>query len=196
MWTSARLSLPTPLESVGLPTNCTSLQKSCQLEAMKCALSTLAHMTRQAPDCTVLWILRTIRCVDQLNARLVVSCFDQTYIYSNFEPFDAHRMLPCFDQPDLKAQLALTVTAPKDWVVVGNAAVEACSEQGESKRWEFKLAPQLSTYLYAVIAGPYVSVTDEYNGMSMGIYARGSLQHLLEQQAPELFTLTKQGLAW
>ncbi|TMC38503.1 MAG: aminopeptidase N, partial [Chloroflexi bacterium] len=42
------------------------------------------------------------------------------YLHSQFETFDAHRMFPCFDQPDLKASFTFTVLAPSDWVVVSN----------------------------------------------------------------------------
>ena len=56
------------------------------------------------------------------------------YIYSNLEPFECHRILPCFDQPDLKAVLALTVTAPADWVVVANAADESKKTETVSVR--------------------------------------------------------------
>ncbi len=37
------------------------------------------------------------------------------YVYSNFQPFDAHRLFPCFDQPDIKATYQVTVDAPADW---------------------------------------------------------------------------------
>src|SRR5206468_4459698 len=42
------------------------------------------------------------------------------YLHSQFETFDAHRMFPCFDQPDLKASFTFTVLAPSDWIVVSN----------------------------------------------------------------------------
>jgi aminopeptidase N len=35
-----------------------------------------------------------------------------TYLYSDLETFDAHRIYACFDQPDLKAAFQLSVTAP------------------------------------------------------------------------------------
>ena len=38
----------------------------------------------------------------------------QQYVYTNFEPYEAHRLFPCFDQPDIKATYRLTVTAPAD----------------------------------------------------------------------------------
>src|SRR3989338_3091525 len=43
------------------------------------------------------------------------------YIYSNFEPYDAHRMFHCFDQPALKAVLKLTIEIPHEWeFILGN----------------------------------------------------------------------------
>ena len=37
------------------------------------------------------------------------------------EPYDCHRLLPCFDQPDIKAILKLKVLSPKEWRVLSNA---------------------------------------------------------------------------
>ena len=42
------------------------------------------------------------------------------YLYSNFEPYNAHRLFPCFDQPDLKASYELTVDAPSEWELIAN----------------------------------------------------------------------------
>ena len=42
----------------------------------------------------------------------------EVYVYTHFEPFDAHKVLACFDQPDLKAGVTMTVTAPVAWPVV------------------------------------------------------------------------------
>ncbi|MGH3113072.1 MAG: aminopeptidase N, partial [Gaiellaceae bacterium] len=44
----------------------------------------------------------------------------RVYVYSNFEPYNANRMFPCFDQPDLKASYELTVEAPSEWTVISN----------------------------------------------------------------------------
>ena len=38
---------------------------------------------------------------------------DRVYLHSQFEPFDAHLVYPCFDQPDLKTTFALTVLAAR-----------------------------------------------------------------------------------
>jgi aminopeptidase N len=37
------------------------------------------------------------------------------YIYTQFEPYYANRVIPCFDQPDLKAKLRLSVICPAGW---------------------------------------------------------------------------------
>ena len=37
---------------------------------------------------------------------------ERIYLYSNFEPFHANKMIPCFDQPDIKAKFALSVKCP------------------------------------------------------------------------------------
>ena len=42
------------------------------------------------------------------------------YIYSDFEPYGAHTLIPCFDQPDLKARFNLSVEAPAGWLAIGN----------------------------------------------------------------------------
>jgi aminopeptidase N len=42
----------------------------------------------------------------------------ETYLYTQFETFDAHRMFACFDQPDLKATFTFAVEAPSHWTVV------------------------------------------------------------------------------
>jgi aminopeptidase N len=108
------------------------------------------------------------------------------YLYTQFETFDAHRMYACFDQPDLKATFRFTVHAPSDWVCVSNGV---STREGDT--WTFAETPRISTYITALVAGPYASVHDEHDGIPLGIYCRQSLvQHL---DPDDLFTVTKQG---
>jgi aminopeptidase N len=44
----------------------------------------------------------------------------KSYLYTQFEPFDCHQVFPCFDQPDVKATLKLSVIAPSEWNVFSN----------------------------------------------------------------------------
>eukprot|EP00823_Brevimastigomonas_motovehiculus_P003198 TRINITY_DN1936_c0_g1_i3.p1 TRINITY_DN1936_c0_g1~~TRINITY_DN1936_c0_g1_i3.p1 ORF type:complete len:764 (+),score=245.19 TRINITY_DN1936_c0_g1_i3:44-2335(+) len=125
---------------------------------------------------------------------------EQVYLYSNFEPFDCHRMFPCFDQPNLKAPLSLTVRAPKEWLVVANSAhvKEGIVDDGKDANYSlhtFATTKKLSTYLYACIAGPYQQVTDMYDErVPLGLLCRKSLFQYMPYK--ELFELTKSGLQY
>jgi aminopeptidase N len=113
------------------------------------------------------------------------------YLYSQFETFEAHRVYACFDQPDLKAVFRLTVRAPRDWVVISNGAVLERPEQDEPGTWRFVETPRMSTYITAVVAGPYHSVHDQHDGIDLALYCRASLAEFLDPD--ELFTVTRQG---
>src|SRR2546426_1246563 len=116
------------------------------------------------------------------------------YLHSQFETFDAHRMFPCFDQPDLKASFTFTVLAPSDWVVVSNNPGQAQTVAGREniKRWTFGATPKMSSYLTAIVAGPYHGVRDRHGDIDLGIFCRQSLAQYLDPD--EIFTITKQGL--
>ena len=104
------------------------------------------------------------------------------YLYTQMEPYDCHRLLPCFDQPDIKAVLKLKVIAPKEWRVLANAYEKSiCDFDSNDKLSQFGFnenclnhlvnrhdiknknyhlyifedTPRISTYLYALCAGPY-----------------------------------------
>jgi aminopeptidase N len=118
----------------------------------------------------------------------------EVYLYTQFETTDAKRMFACFDQPDLKATFRLAVTAPAHWKVISNGAVAEVEDDDETKTVHFATTPPMSTYITALVAGPYHEVTDHHDGIDLGLYCRGSLaQHL---DADELFTITKQGFDW
>jgi aminopeptidase N len=52
--------------------------------------------------------------------RFVDPVDDEIYLYTQFEVPDSRRVLPSFEQPDLKATFQFTVTAPAHWQVVSN----------------------------------------------------------------------------
>jgi aminopeptidase N len=116
----------------------------------------------------------------------------QVYLYTQFEPADAKRMFACFDQPDLKAAFTVHVVAPFDWQVVSNAGGRTI-EAGPagSQLVHFEPTKRISTYLVALIAGPYAKVTDVHEGIPLGLYCRASLAKYLDPD--ELFRVTKQG---
>src|SRR3954447_25294202 len=116
----------------------------------------------------------------------------QVYLYSQFEPPDAKRMFACFDQPDLKATFTVHVVAPFDWQVVSNTGGRTIEAgPGGSQLVHFEPTKRISTYLVALIAGPYAKVTDSHEGIPLGLYCRASLAKFLDPD--ELFRVTKQG---
>ncbi|MBN9110163.1 MAG: aminopeptidase N [Pseudonocardia sp.] len=127
--------------------------------------------------------------------RFVDPVDDGVYLYSQFETADAKRLFACFDQPDLKARYTITVTAPESWKVVSNAAADSV-EKGVHR---FATTEIMSTYLVALIAGPYAEWTDTYSDgdgpdIPLGIYCRASLAEHMD--AERMFTETKQGFGF
>jgi aminopeptidase N len=115
----------------------------------------------------------------------------RTYLYAHMFLDGARRILPCFDQPDLKATFRLTVTAPEDWLVASNSAPAVAAAGG---RHEFEPTKPLSTYLLTLIAGPFHARTDEHDGIPLTLYCRQALAGHLDTEADELFSITKQCL--
>lgn len=130
--------------------------------------------------------------------RFVDPTDNKVYLYSQFETADAKRMFACFDQPDLKATYDMIVTAPEDWEVISNGAVVTSRTIGTVVEHTFATTPRMSTYLVAIIAGPYAKWTDSYSDshgeIPLGIYCRASLAEYMD--AERLFTETKQGFGF
>jgi len=118
----------------------------------------------------------------------------EVYLYSQFETADAKRMFACFDQPDLKATFDVKVTSPQHWQVVSNGATVSADGGVHT----FATTPRMSTYLVALIAGPYARWDDVYrdeNGeIALGIFCRATLAEFMD--AERLFTQTKQGFGF
>ena len=109
------------------------------------------------------------------------------YVYGHLFLDAAPRAFACFDQPDLKAPYAVTVTAPQEWLVLGNGA----ATQVAPGRWELAQTRPLATYFVTVCAGPYASVLDEHDGIPLGIHARASLRTHLEREAVQMLEVTR-----
>ncbi|MFF4802777.1 aminopeptidase N [Streptomyces sp. NPDC001351] len=120
----------------------------------------------------------------------------EVYVWMSFEPDEARFVWACFDQPDLKAPHAFTVTAPAAWTVTSNSGEARIEELGTARRWTFPDTPPLSPYNTVVNAGPFHEIRREADGHDLGLYARRSLAGVLDRDADEIFTLTRQGLAF
>ena len=115
------------------------------------------------------------------------------YIYTLFVPMDASMAFPCFDQPDLKAEFYLRVTAPEEWVVISNSDVENLYSSEPGKRLTiFERTKPISTYLFAFAAGPFSRVRPRPGYPD--VYVRQSQLKRAEPEADELQQITKQGM--
>ncbi|HEX8766790.1 MAG TPA: aminopeptidase N, partial [Jatrophihabitans sp.] len=130
--------------------------------------------------------------------RFVDPIDNEVYLYTQFETTDAKRMYACFDQPDLKGSFTLHVTAPAHWTLVSNGAVVTVEDGADghpkAKTVHFATTPRMSTYITALVAGPFFEATDHHDGIDLGLYCRNSLAEHFDTD--ELFTITKQGFDW
>ncbi|MEA4944505.1 MAG: aminopeptidase N [Propionicimonas sp.] len=148
-------------------------------------------------ELTVTAVCRYSRTGEGLH-RFVDPVDHRVYLYTQFETADARRMYACFEQPDLKATFELTVIAPDHWTVLSNSpAVEPTPEDEGLARFSFAPTPPISTYITALIAGEYHTVTDSYAGRAaeipLSLSCRQSLVEFLD--ADRLFATTKAGFA-
>jgi aminopeptidase N len=130
--------------------------------------------------------------------RGVDSADGRTYCYTNLFPADARRVFGCFDQPDLKAEFGITVTAPAGWVVLSTMPAPAAEPAGDGTAvWRFDPTPRISTYLVAVVAGEYHVATATHTTpagqrIPLGLACKQSLAPYLE--ADDMFGITREGL--
>ena len=110
-------------------------------------------------------------------------------------------MFAVFEQPDLKATFAFTVTAPDHWTVRSvsptPAPTPAGDRDGTSTRDVVLRADPGPLLLRhgAIVSGPYVGVTDTVQSrrgpVELGVFARRSLFEYVDSD--NIIDLTKQG---
>jgi len=137
--------------------------------------------------------------------RFVDPVDDEVYLYSQFEVPDSRRMFAVFEQPDLKAAFRFTVTAPAEWQVVSNSPTPEPTDATPAadgtarKTWAFEPTHIISSYITALIAGPYAVVRSELTSsdgrtIPLGVFSRKSLSEYLDPDY--IFEKTRQGFAY
>jgi aminopeptidase N len=76
-----------------------------------------------------------------------------SYAFTQFEPTDARRAFPCFDEPGFKVPFDITVTVPRPMIAVANAPETAHEDVGDKVRFRFARTQPLPTYLVALAVG-------------------------------------------
>ena len=129
--------------------------------------------------------------------RFVDPADGEVYLYSQFEVPDSRRVFAVFEQPSLKATFQFTITAPARWKVVSNQATPTPTAIEDGKAvWKFEPTPVISSYITALIAGPYSEVRSELTSsdgriIPLGVFARASMTEFLD--ADYIFDKTREG---
>jgi aminopeptidase N len=132
------------------------------------------------------------------------------FLYTLFVPDRARFAFPCFDQPDLKARVALTLTVPAGWVAVANgveaagAAVAAGAAEGakraegreQSTTLHFAETKPIPTYLIAFAAGRFQIESADRDGRRLRMFHRETDTARVTRNRDAIFDLEAGALRW
>ncbi|WP_395645448.1 M1 family metallopeptidase [Terricaulis sp.] len=92
---------------------------------------------------------------------------------TQFEPGDARRFAPMWDQPNRRAVFSLTVTAPANQMVISNMPVQTTQRlSGGMARTRFQDTPAMASYLLFFGMGDFERIHQEVNGVDVGVIVR------------------------
>jgi aminopeptidase N len=120
----------------------------------------------------------------------------EDYLYTLLVPADANQLFPCFDQPDLKARLTLSLTLPPHWAALSNAPLAQRDSTATRVIHRFAPTEPISTYLMAFAAGPWVTVSSQPQGElgPVKLYVRASRAQ--EVESDSLIAINVRALRW
>ena len=133
--------------------------------------------------------------------RFVDPADGQTYLYTQYEPADARRVFPTFEQPDLKGHFVFALSGPADWVLASNRPESAREDLGDGHvRVRFEPTLPQSTYITTLLAGPYAQWEDRWGGhgasgadaVDLRLFTRATMAEHFDPE--RVFAVTKAGL--
>lgn len=97
---------------------------------------------------------------------------------TQFEPGDARRFAPMWDQPNRRAVFSLTVTAPTDQMAISNMPVTRTQRlSGGLTRTTFADTPSMPSYLLFFALGDFERITQMVDGVELGVIVRRGETH-------------------
>jgi aminopeptidase N len=91
-------------------------------------------------------------------------------LMTNFEPTGARWLMPCWDEPDLKAAYSLDIVAPAVQLAVSNMPAERTEPlPGGLKRVWFRQSPRMASYLFFVALGDFERTSRTVAGVDLGV---------------------------
>jgi alanyl aminopeptidase len=81
---------------------------------------------------------------------------DSWFVFTQFEPSDARRMFPCFDDPIYKTTFDLKITTPRENDAFANTplASKEARDGGKKNAFAFATSKKMPTYLVSIAVGP------------------------------------------
>ena len=116
------------------------------------------------------------------------------YLYTLLVPADANQLFPCFDQPDLKARVTLSLTTPLGWTGLGNGSLQRADTAADRVTAHFAETRPLPTYLIAFAAGPWSRAASTQHGRTVNLLVRAS--RAKEADTDTLLALQHRALDW
>ena len=94
------------------------------------------------------------------------------FLYTLLVPDRASTLFPCFDQPNLKANYILNITAPKEWEVLCGAPEISSTQKGDFTVHQFGKSDKMSTYLFSFVVGKFSTATQKIKDLNMKMLYR------------------------
>ncbi|MCO4784184.1 MAG: ERAP1-like C-terminal domain-containing protein [Candidatus Cloacimonetes bacterium] len=107
---------------------------------------------------------------------------NENFYYSNLCPYDAHRIFPCFDQPDLKACYELQLKCLSHYEVVANYPAQSRQFMGDYQVVQFEKTKKFSTYLFNVSFGDYQKIECSSSKIPMNILYRKEKESFVDHE--------------
>ncbi|MCJ8346584.1 M1 family aminopeptidase [bacterium] len=118
----------------------------------------------------------------------------EDFYYSNLCPYDAHRVFPCFDQPDLKAIFDLKLRCLAQYNVVANYPQRSKEIFGDYQEVEFEQSQKFSTYLFNVSFGDYQKIVCKSSKVPMSLLYRKEKESHVDHE--RIFHLIDQAMGF
>src|SRR6266436_6762464 len=93
---------------------------------------------------------------------------------TQFEPSDARRFFPCWDEPSFRARFQLTAVVPENWLAVSNMPIESerkIDSPQANKEVRFAITPPMSSYLNVFVAGELDVIETKAAGTQIRVIA-------------------------
>jgi len=116
------------------------------------------------------------------------------YLYTLLVPDRARTTFPCFDQPDIKSRFSLTLTAPAQWKVLGNAPIASQADSADFIKYSFRESDLFSTYLFSFVAGKFQIAQKNEAGRLMHFLYRETDSNKIRLSVDTIFRLHKKAI--